>query len=179
MPDDAGIARLNGASQEEAERLLLQCCGSTTWTRRMAAQRPFPDRSKLLDAADRTWRELSRQDWLEAFSRHPRIGERAAARAGPDQTRRWSEQEQAGMAGAPEDVQAALDEANRAYEARFGHIFIVCATEKTSEEMLALLRSRLQNDPSSELRVAAEEQRKITRLRLEKLLRESEASTAR
>ena len=178
MPD-AAIARLNAVPQEEAERLLLECCGSTNWARRMAAQRPFQDRSELLDAAGRIWRELGREDWLEAFSGHPKIGQKAAARRGSEQARRWSEQEQAGTAGAREDVRAALAEANHAYEARFGYIFIVCATGKTTEEMLALLQNRLQNDPSSELRIAAEEQRKITRLRLEKLLRESEARIGR
>ncbi len=178
MPD-AAIARLNAAAQKEAERLLLECCGSTNWARRMAARRPFRDRGELLNAADRIWWELGREDWLEAFSRHPKIGERAAARRGSQQARRWSEQEQAGTAAAREDVRAALAEANRAYAARFGYIFIVCATGKTSEEMLALLRDRLQNELRSELRIAAEEQRKITRLRLEKLLRESEARIGR
>ena len=178
MPD-AAIARLNAAAQKEAERLLLECCGSANWARRMAARRPFRDRGELLDAADRIWWELGREDWLEAFSRHPKIGEKAAARKGSEQARQWSEQEQAGTAAAREDMRAALAEANRAYAARFGYIFIVCATGKTSEEMLALLRDRLQNEPRSELRMAAEEQRKITRLRLEKLLRKSEARIGR
>lgn len=168
---EAGIARLNAASREEAERLLLGCCGSTNWARGMVERRPFRGISELQETADQVWWELGREDWLEAFSRHPKIGERAAAHSTPAQTRRWSEEEQAGATGARQDVLATLAEANRAYEARFGYIFIVCATGKSSEEMLALLEDRLQNDPDTELRVAAEEQRRITRLRLEKLLR--------
>jgi OHCU decarboxylase len=165
-----GLGRLNVLPPGEAEVELLKCCGSTRWARRMAAERPFRGVDELLEAADRIWWELGRDDWLEAFSRHPKIGERAAAHAGSAETRRWSEQEQAETRSAPPEVLAALAEANRAYQERFGHIFIVCATGKTSEEMLALLRQRLQNDPGAELRIAAEEQRKIARLRLEKLL---------
>lgn len=168
---EAGVARLNGVSREEAERLLLGCCGSTNWARRMVERRPFQGMSQLQETADRIWWELGREDWLEAFSRHPKIGEKAAAHPASAQTRRWSEEEQAGTKAARQDVLATLAEVNRVYEARFGHIFIVCATGKSSEEMLALLQDRLQNDPDTELRVAAEEQRRITRLRLEKLLR--------
>ncbi len=168
---EAGIARLNAASREEAERLLLECCGSTDWARRMVERRPFRGISELREAADHIWWELDREDWLEAFRAHPKIGEKAAAQAGSARTRHWSEEEQAGTKGARHDVLAELAESNRAYEARFGYIFIVCATGKSSEEMLALLRKRLQNDPQTELRVAAEEQRRITQLRLEKLLR--------
>jgi OHCU decarboxylase len=137
----------------------------------MAQLRPFPGVAGLLEAADRVWWELVRDDWLEAFSRHPKIGERASVKAGTEKTARWSAQEQARAQTSRPGVPAALAEANRAYEARFGYIFIVCASGKTSEEMLALLEERLQNEPDTELRIAAEEQRKITRLRLEKLLR--------
>ena len=169
-----GIARLNALSSEEAQAELLKCCGSTNWARRMAQQRPFPTGGdamrRLLDSADRVWWDLGREDWLEAFSRHPRIGEKAAAKDASAETRRWSEEEQSGTRSAREQVLAALAKANRAYEQRFGYIFIVCATGKSSEEMLALLQQRLQNDPAAELRMAAEEQRRITHLRLQKLL---------
>jgi len=169
-----GIARLNALSSEEAQAELLKCCGSTNWARRMAQQRPFPTGGdamrRLLDSADRVWWDLGREDWLEAFTRHPRIGEKAAAKEASAETRRWSEEEQSGTRSAREQVLAALAKANRAYEQRFGYIFIVCATGKSSEEMLALLQQRLQNDPAAELRVAAEEQRRITHLRLQKLL---------
>ena len=169
-----GIARLNALSSEESQAELLKCCGSTNWARRMAQQRPFPTGGdamrRLLDSADRVWWDLGREDWLEAFTRHPRIGEKAAAKDASAETRRWSEEEQSGTRSAREQVLAALAKANRAYEQRFGYVFIVCATGKSSEEMLALLQQRLQNDPAAELRMAAEEQRRITHLRLQKLL---------
>ena len=166
-----GIARLNDLPRQELEQDLLACCGSTNWARRMAQSRPFRGIDEFLETADRIWWDLSSADWLEAFRQHPKIGERTAAPRASRQARRWSEQEQASTMGAPGGVLAVLAEANRAYEARFGYIFIICATGKTSEEMLALLEKRLQNDPATELRIAAEEQREITRLRLEKLLR--------
>ncbi len=169
----AGLERLNALPPEQAEAELLKCCGSTNWARRMARQRPFRAAPELLEAADRVWWELGSEDWLEAFSRHPKIGEKAAAHAPAVETCRWSEEEQAGTRGARQDVLAALAEANRAYQECFGYIFIVCATGKTSEEMLALLRQRLQNDRGAELCIAAEEQRRITHLRLEKLLRQA------
>ncbi len=166
-----GIEWLNALPSGDVETELLKCCGSANWARRMAARRPFGDGNELIDLADRVWWELGREDWLEAFSHHPKIGEKTAAKPGQLQSRRWSKEEQSGARGVAQEVQAALAEANRVYLERFGYIFIVCATGKTSEEMLALLRRRLQNDPRVELRIAAEEQRRITRLRLEKLLR--------
>jgi len=167
-----GLERLNGLSPEQAEAELLQCCGSTNWAQRMVRQRPFSGIANLLEKADRIWWELGAEHWHEAFRRHPKIGEKSAAETGSTQTHRWSEKEQAAARTAGGDVLAELAEANRAYQERFGYIFIVCATGKSGEEMLALLRNRLQNDPDVELRIAAEEQRRITRLRLEKLLRQ-------
>ena len=131
----------------------------------MAEERPFHDLGELLAKADAEWWALDAEDWLEAFSRHPKIGERAAARS-------WSEQEQAGAKSADDETKQQLAAANREYESRFGHIYIVCATGKTADEMLSLCRERLSNDPDEELRVAAEEQRRITHLRLRKLLGE-------
>ncbi len=124
----------------------------------------------MYQAADRIWWSLGREDWHEAFRSHPKIGEHGAANPSGAQSQAWSQQERSGTAGARAEVLAELAAANREYENRFGYIYIVCATGKTSEEMLALLQQRLQNYPVAELRVAAEEQRKITRLRLEKLL---------
>ena len=155
------VAKLNAMPAGDAEKALLACCGSRRWAARMEAARPFPGESGLLESADRIWRELAPEDWLEAFRAHPRIGERAAGEAA---------REQAGTSGAPEAVLAALARANRDYEERFGHIFIVCATGRSAQEMLDLCRLRLHNDPRKELEVAAEEQRRITRLRLERLL---------
>ena len=155
------LDRLNALPAGEAAAFLQPCCGSRVWARRMAESRPFENPITLREAADRVWWSLGPEDWREAFAAHPRIGEKGG---------RWSEQEQAGARGADSETLAALVEANRRYEARFDHIFIVCATGKSAAEMLALLRERMNNDPQTELRVAAEEQRKITHLRLEKLL---------
>ena len=142
--------------------VLKACCGSAEWVRRMAARRPFGSEAAALDAGDRIWKSLFPVDWLEAFRSHPRVGDRSA--------RGQAAAEQAGARNAPEAIQGALGEANRAYEERFGHIFIVCASGKSAEEMLDLCRRRLDNDPVAELAVSAEEQRKITWLRMEKLL---------
>ncbi|HYP02099.1 MAG TPA: 2-oxo-4-hydroxy-4-carboxy-5-ureidoimidazoline decarboxylase [Pyrinomonadaceae bacterium] len=165
-----GLARLNSASAAEAESELLKCCGSTTWARRMEAHRPFGDAQELLSAADEIWQSLRENDWLEAFDAHPKIGGQKAAREQDAQAQNWSEQEQSGARSAAQETLDALAEANRAYEEKFGHIFIVCATGKSAAEMLDILRARLPNDARTELHNAAEEQRKITRLRLEKLL---------
>jgi allantoicase len=145
----------------DAERELLSACGSREWARRMAAARPFASADDLLAAAEQTWITVDREDWLEAFAAHPKIGGRASGEAA---------REQAGAAGASEETLRSLATANREYEETFGHIFIVCASGKSAQEMLDLCRRRLHNDPREELAVAADEQRKITRLRLEKLL---------
>jgi OHCU decarboxylase len=166
----AGLKRLNALPVEAVEQKLRKCCGSTNWIRRMVEQRPFRNAGQLFEMADRLWKEASPEDWLEAFRHHPRIGEKKAAAGNSGDAQRWSRAEQAGASNPVPEVSAALVEGNLAYEARFGYIFIVCATEKNSEEMLAILRQRLQNDAGKEIRVAVEEQRKITRLRLEKLL---------
>jgi len=170
MAAHEGLARLDSLDAGAAESELLKCCGSTAWARQVAARRPFADVEELLLTADEVWWGLGARDWQEAFSSHPKIGEGKAAKAQGEQAAAWSEQEQAGARAAE---QATLDElraANRAYEEKFGHIFIVCATGKTAAQMLGILRARLANDPGIELRNAADEQRKITRLRLEKLL---------
>lgn len=167
-----GLARLNSAGASEAETELLKCCGSAEWAHALATRRPFDDAQELFEAADEVWWNLSERDWLEAFAAHPRIGRgERAARAQHAQAEGWSEQEQSGAHDAARATLEELAEANRAYEEKFGHIFIVCATGKTAEEMLALLRARLSNGADTELRTAAGEQSKITRLRLEKLLK--------
>jgi OHCU decarboxylase len=165
-----GLDKLNNLSEREAEAELLKCCGSTLWARRMAGARPFDSLQSLLASADSVWWALDREDWLEAFSRHPKIGERESARAQALDAHKWSEQEQAGTNSADEETRLALAEANRRYETKFGHIYIICATGKTADELLAILKERLQNNADKELRVAAEEQRRITHLRLQKVL---------
>jgi OHCU decarboxylase len=136
----------------------------------MSDARPFHSLDDLLAKADSIWWSLEPADWLEAFLSHPKIGEKQAAQTTSAEARVWSEQEQAGVQSAAHDTMQALAEGNRAYEQKFGYIFIVCATGKSSEEMLAILQERLHNDRDKELRIAAQEQSRITQLRLKKLL---------
>jgi allantoicase len=163
---DGGVSRLRlygyRAAPSLAESELLSCCGSQAWARRMKESQPFLSAEQMFEAAARIWSELAPSDWLQAFAAHPRIGESSAD---PRAAR-----EQSGVTGAPPDVLTRLAAANRAYEQRFGHIYIVCASGKTAAEMLAILESRLSNDAATELRVAAGQQSQITRLRLQKLL---------
>ncbi len=165
----AGLDALNRLDENSRARELRRCCGSTAWVRGMIAAGPFPTVFDLRDAADRIWGALMPEDWLEAFAAHPRIGERASTA--------WSTHEQAGAASASRGTLEKLAAANRDYVARFGYIFIVCAAGRAAEELLQEAQSRLDNDPETELMVAAEEQRKITRLRLDKLLGELAAQT--
>jgi OHCU decarboxylase len=164
------LQRLNALPDHEAEAAFLTCCGSTRWAREMARLRPFGSQAGVHVAGADVWLALDPGDWDEAFRAHPRIGERKAAPSQSAQAAAWSAQEQAGAASAGDEVAAALADGNRAYEERFGRTYIVCATGKTADEMLAILRARLANDPNEELRIAAGEQAKITKLRLEKLL---------
>ena len=141
----------------------------------VASRRPFKTVTELCDAAERIWQALSPEDWKEAFSRHPRIGDLQSLRQKFADTARWATTEQGGVQGSSEMVLQKLAEGNRLYETKFGYIFIVCAAGKNAHAMLALLQQRLMNDPTSELSIAGAEQSKITRLRLEKLLNEERA----
>ncbi|MQA29882.1 MAG: 2-oxo-4-hydroxy-4-carboxy-5-ureidoimidazoline decarboxylase [Luteitalea sp.] len=156
------LTDLNLLSPANAEAELQQCCGSRRWTRLMLGERPFANPGVLIAEAERIWWSLSAADWLEAFAAHPRIGE-------PSESA-WASQEQAGAASATEEVRGRLARGNREYEQRFGYTFLVCATGRTAEEMLSLLEERLRNAPHDELQVAALEQRKVTELRLLKLV---------
>jgi OHCU decarboxylase len=167
------LERLNQASPEIAESQFRDCCGSRQWARAMTEARPFADVAALLEKAEQIWRNLNAQDWLEAFAAHPKIGARTAAPKQQAQSAEWSRGEQSGTNAAADSVLDALAEANRLYERKFGYIFIVCATGKSAEEMLGICRRRLNNTADSELPVAAEEQRKITEIRLKKLLSEN------
>jgi allantoicase len=159
----AVVESLNTMLEERAETVLTRCCASSSWVRAMMAARPFAGWNDLVEKADRIWWSLEPADWREAFSAHPRIGERKPGAS-------WAADEQSGAASAASETVRGLIEANQAYEKRFGHIYIVCATGKSGEEMLAMARERLESSPEEELRIAAEEQRKITRLRLLKLV---------
>ncbi len=164
------LDELNELPSDQALAEFARCCGSTRWADAMVGERPFPAPQALFDAAETVADTLVREDWLEAFSHHPRIGDIGTLRAKFAATRRWAETEQSGASSASDDVLHALARENDLYFERFGYIFIVCATGRTAPEMLDILRARLSNDPADELTAAAAEQRKITRLRLEKLL---------
>lgn len=157
---------INQGDPDAARAILTRACGSTRWVERMMARRPFANQARLLFAARVEWFGLTEADWLEAFSHHPRIGDRASLAARFPATHDLSAREQAGVGAAREETLDALARANDDYVARFGFIFIVCATGKSAEEMLQLLRDRLSNDRATELRIAADEQAKITALRL-------------
>ena len=152
MPRDAAIA------------WFLSICHSRTWAESMADARPFGDTEKLQDTADKVWLGLGPDDWLEALEGHPRIGESGGA------SQEHSQKEQAGMRDASDSVAEAIADGNRRYEERFGHIFLIAAAGRRPEEILGELTRRLHNDPDEEVRVAAEEHRRITHLRLERML---------
>jgi 2-oxo-4-hydroxy-4-carboxy-5-ureidoimidazoline decarboxylase len=164
------VEALDGLPIEEARAVLERCCSASRWVERMCAARPFRRRATVFGAAAEAFRGFARADWLEAFAGHPRIGDLESLRARFAATAAWAGEEQRGAAAASEATLAALAEGNRAYEEKFGYIFIVCATGLSAERMLASLRSRLANAAQEELGNAAEEQMKITRLRLEKLV---------
>ncbi len=163
------LTQMNEWTDDEAREAFQRCCGSARWSELMTRLRPFVSEAALLSAADDIWWGLARPDWLEAFSAHPKIGDLDALRAKFAATAAWAANEQAAVQTAPDDLLRELALDNVRYEARFGYIFIVCATGKTAEEMLALLKERLTNDSREELKIAAAEQAKITRIRLERI----------
>jgi OHCU decarboxylase len=164
------LARLNALPRDKAAEHLRACCGSSRWVEAMLARRPFEGVADLLAAADEAWQAAGPEDWDEAFAHHPRIGERRAAAPVSATARAWSAREQSTAAGAGGAARTALAEASEAYERRFGRIYIVCAAGRSADEMLADIAVRMKNDPDRERAIAVEEQRKITRLRLETLI---------
>ena len=158
------LASFNRLSRGEAERRLLACCGSRAWASAVAAGMPYASVPALMETADAESARLKASDWLEAFEAHPRIGERGGRSPAS------SNREQKGVMTAREETLAVLAEGNRLYEERFGHVFLISAAGRSAEDVVAALRQRIENDPATELQVAAEEQRKITRLRLKSML---------
>jgi 2-oxo-4-hydroxy-4-carboxy-5-ureidoimidazoline decarboxylase len=163
------LARWNTLDAEAAAREALPCCGSSAWAAALASKRPIPDEASLLAASNLIWLALPESAWREAFDSHPRIGQTAPQSRSTAESLRWSAQEQH-TALSEDTAKLALEEANRRYEQKFGRIFIVCASGKTSAEILSLLEARIHNDAATELREAAEQQRQITQLRLHRWL---------
>ncbi|MEV0616000.1 2-oxo-4-hydroxy-4-carboxy-5-ureidoimidazoline decarboxylase [Nonomuraea sp. NPDC050404] len=168
MPDT--LTGFNARPPAEARAALLACCASPAFAGKVAALRPYDDLDRLLDTAGAAVRELDWEEVLEALRAHPRIGERAG---GSDREASWSRQEQSGVT---DELRAALAEGNRAYEERFGHVYLICATGLSGERMLARLRERLGNDERREREVVRAELAAIARLRLTKLLKEEEGA---
>lgn len=171
---DAILARWNQLPADTAVVQLLSICGSEAWARQLAWRRPFASEASLVAASDEIWLGLTPRDWEQAFSCHPRIGERKAPGAASTQSASWSVQEQSGVNQSESEVGAALATENLRYEQRFGRTFIVCASGKSAAEMLEILRGRMQNDDDFELHEAAEQQRQITNLRFKKWLNSHE-----
>jgi 2-oxo-4-hydroxy-4-carboxy-5-ureidoimidazoline decarboxylase len=161
---------LNHLPREQLRKELFRCCGSGTWVENMLSFFPADDLVELLEDAEEQWYKCSEADWKEAFAQHPRIGDLESLRKKFATTADWASVEQGRIESASQEVIKALAEGNLEYEEKFGYIFIVCATGKSAEEMLQTLQERLAHNPEDEIEIAAEEQNKITKLRLEKLL---------
>ena len=161
---------LNALAPAARAEALATCCGATAWVATLNQQFPFASADALYEAAERTWHNLTEADWREAFAHHPKIGDVSALKEKFASTATWAAGEQGAVKQALPETLEALAAGNAAYERKFGYIFIVCATGKSADEMLALLQARLPHDPSQEIHVAMREQAKITRLRLQKLL---------
>jgi 2-oxo-4-hydroxy-4-carboxy-5-ureidoimidazoline decarboxylase len=163
------LTELNKAGSEKAHLELLKCCGSNKWVNNILAARPFSSVAQLQMQAERIWMELGKDDYLDAFAAHPKIGESKVPEKAKN-TESWTKKEQSGMLKAADPVKLELEKQNCKYEKKFGYIFIVCATGKSAEEMLDMLQHRLENSPLIELNIAACEQNKITNLRLNNML---------
>ena len=168
------VGQLNDLSNDECAELLAACCGSQRWVSRMADQRPFTSLDDVLRTAEHVWWAVDAGDWLEAFMHHPPIGGTQSVSPQSERAASWSVGEQAGVSTAAPSAKSELAAVNEAYLAKFGFIYIVSAAGKSADELLDIARSRLGNNRDNELRVAAEEQRKITKLRLQKLITDGE-----
>ncbi len=166
----AVLTRWNSLPSQQAAAEILPCCGSTAWAEKMAAKRPITDETALLAVCNQACANLSQADWLEAFRSHPRIGETKTSQATSPRSVAWSRQEQSSVETENRDNIMALADGNRAYEQKFGRTFIICAARKSAQEILENLRLRLQNDETTEFRIASEQQRQIALLRLKKWL---------
>jgi 2-oxo-4-hydroxy-4-carboxy-5-ureidoimidazoline decarboxylase len=162
-PPGSTLAAFNAASPQAAERDVLACCASRSFAKLIADGRPYRDPAELQAAVDAAFNTLSWDDIVESMNAHPRIGDRRPGHG-------WSEAEQSGAASASDQVRQALAEGNVAYEERFGHVFLICASGLSGREMLTELQARLGHDTEAERAVVRRELLKITRLRMTKLL---------
>ena len=164
------IEALNTLTPSEANKQFELCCGASNWVEKMNQNRPFHDKSEVYQQAESIWFSLSSEDWLEAFTHHPKIGDIDSLRKKFHNTKSISKNEQSGVNDAEKSTLNNLAKSNQLYEDKFGFIFIVCATGKSADEMLALIKMRLNNNAEIEMQYAAKEQNKITQLRLKTLL---------
>jgi len=164
------LPQINSLSAKMAIHIFMQCCTSERWVEKMVENRPYSDVNALRKSADQAWQQLDEHDYLQAFDGHPKIGDVNTLKAKYANTKQLASGEQSSVNNATDELIHKLAVSNRAYEQKYGFIFIVCATEKSAEQILNILSTRLQNDRHRELEIASEEQRKIFHLRLEKLL---------
>ena len=172
------IAEFDHLREETKKVLLLQCCGSSAWVDKMLTVFPVEDLVELLEAAEEKWDECNEEDWKEAFDHHPKIGDINSLKEKFADTAHLASAEQSGVNDASDNVIQELAKANEEYEKKFGNIFIVCATGKSAEQMLGILKERLNNSKEDEIKIAAAEQLSITKLRLGKLFGISENNKA-
>lgn len=163
------LSELNHGDIENIIVSLLKCCGSSKWANNIILARPFSSIDNLTEFSEKVWFDLDKGDYLEAFTAHPKIGEKKPPEISIN-TEKWTSKEQSGMTTATYQIRKELEKNNLIYEKKFGYIFIVCATGKSGKEMLELLKIRIGNKPMTEIMIAAQEQNKITKLRLRKLL---------
>lgn len=164
------LHELNSLPRVTLKEILLKCCGSMAWVKMMLTHFPVDDLVELLETSEEVWFECGEDDWREAFSKHPKIGDIDSLEKKFADTAAWASGEQSGVQSASRETLEALAEGNKQYEEKFGYIFIVCASGLSAEEMLVMLQTRLKNNPAEEIKIAADEQNKITRGRLEKIL---------
>ena len=164
------LEKINSLDTDKAKAELFKCCGCTNWVNQIMEYFPFDSVEKLKTDSDSIWFTCTEEDWKEAFSHHPKIGEKKIDDTKFSETKNWAEDEQSGVKQATSEVLTELIEANQEYESKYGFIFIVCATGKSAQQMLDLIKARMNNSISNELSIAAIEQNKITHLRIDKLL---------
>lgn len=170
------IAEFDHLNEKRKRELLLQCCGSSSWANKMLTVFPVEDVVELLEASEEKWNECTKDGLKEAFEHHPKIGDANSLKQKAFSTKEWASAEQSGVNDASQNTLQELAYKNKEYEQKFGFIFIVCATGKSAGEMLDLLKNRLNNSAEKEIEIAAAEQLKITKLRLEKLFEINEPS---